>query len=28
LQIFRHPDDFDVILATNTFGDILLDFAA
>jgi len=28
LELVRHPEDFDVILATNTFGDILSDVAA
>lgn len=28
LEIIRHPAEFDVILATNTFGDILSDVAA
>jgi 3-isopropylmalate dehydrogenase len=28
LELIRHPADFDVILATNTFGDILSDVAA
>jgi 3-isopropylmalate dehydrogenase len=28
LELVRHPGDFDVILATNTFGDILSDVAA
>jgi isopropylmalate/isohomocitrate dehydrogenase-like protein len=28
LELIRHPGDFDVILATNTFGDILSDVAA
>ncbi len=28
LELVRHPQDFDVILATNTFGDILSDVAA
>jgi isocitrate/isopropylmalate dehydrogenase len=28
LEMIRHPQDFDVILATNTFGDILSDVAA
>ncbi len=28
LELVRHPEEFDVILATNTFGDILSDVAA
>ena len=28
LEMVRHPEEFDVILATNTFGDILSDIAA
>jgi isocitrate/isopropylmalate dehydrogenase len=28
LELIRHPEEFDVILATNTFGDILSDVAA
>ncbi len=28
LEMIRHPEEFDVILATNTFGDILSDVAA
>lgn len=28
LEMIRHPEDFDVILATNTFGDILSDVGA
>lgn len=28
LELIRHPGDFDVVLATNTFGDILSDVAS